>query len=103
MADNVSGIGKSLPPGSSSRTSSDARETPNRPASADAGRSADSQELTASSRLLQEASARIAQSDPVDSSRVEAVRAQISDGTFSVDSDRVASSLLNLERMFESE
>ena len=103
MADNVSGIGKSLPPGSNSRTSSDTRESPNRLAPADSSQNADSQELTASSRLLQEVSARIAQGDPVDSSRVEAVRAQISEGTFTVDSNRVASSLLTFEQMFDSE
>ena len=103
MADNVSGIGKNLPPGSSARVSSDSRESANRPAPADAGRSADSQELTASSRLLQDISARIAQSDPVDSSRVETVRTQIADGSFSVDSDRVASGLINFERMLGSE
>lgn len=103
MADNVSGIGKNLPPGSNSRTSSDTRASSDRAAPSDAGPRADSQELTSSSRLLQDLTARVTQSDPVDVSRVEAVRAQIADGTFSVDSNRVASGLINFERTFGSE
>ena len=103
MADNVSGIGKNVPPGSNSRTSSDTRASSRRAEASDSGQRADSQELTSSSRLLQDISARVTQSDPVDASRVEAVRAQIADGTFNVNSDQVASGLINFERTFGSE
>jgi len=103
MADNVSGIGKNLPPGSNSGTSSDTRASSSRAAPSDSGPRVDSQELTSSSRLLQDITARVTQSDPVDAGRVEAVRAQIADGTFSVDSNRVASGLINFERTFSSE
>ena len=103
MTENISGIGKGIPASSSTRSSSEQKNTPETAVSPSRNVPSDSSELTTSSLLLQRISDRIADADAVDAGRVEAARAAIDEGRFSVDSERVASRLLEFEKRLETD
>ncbi len=103
MANDITGIGKTISPETGNRTAAETRREADLPSAGGTttGR-ADSQELTGASRLLQRLSSEISDSDPVDRGRVEAILAEIDTGRFSFDADEAASRLLGIERLFES-
>lgn len=53
--------------------------------------------LTTSAQLLKELNEAVAATPEVDSSRVEAIKQAIADGTYQVDAGRIADQLLKLE------
>ena len=53
--------------------------------------------LTSSAQLLKELNEAIAASPEVDQSRVDAIKQAIADGSYEVDSGRIADKLLNLD------
>lgn len=103
MTENISGIGKGLSSTSGTRSSGEQKGASERAGSAAEQQPVDSQELTSSSRLLQQISDRVSQGGAVDAGRVESVRGAIADGSFSVDSERVASRLLGFESLLETD
>jgi len=103
MTENISGVGKGIPASSSTQSSSEQKNRPETAVSPSRNVPSDSSELTTSSLLLQRISDRIADADAVDAGRVEAARAAIDEGRFSVDSERVASRLLEFEQRLETD
>ena len=53
--------------------------------------------LTGEARQLQELETRLASQPVVDSQRVEAVRSAVENGTFTIDPERIAEKMMNLE------
>lgn len=62
-----------------------------------AGR-ADSVQLTDTAVRLSELAAEVSAAEGVDIARVEAIRQQIADGSYTVDADRVADALMTMEK-----
>jgi len=60
--------------------------------------SSDRVSLTGEARQLQELEARLASEPVVDSQRVEAVRSAVENGTFTVNSERIAEKMMSLEQ-----
>lgn len=58
---------------------------------------ADSVQLTDTAARLAELQAEVSSAEGVDLARVEAIRQQIADGSYTVDADRVANALMTME------
>ena len=58
---------------------------------------ADSLQLTDTAARLAELQAEVSSAEGVDLERVEAIRQQIADGSYTVDADRVANALMTME------
>ncbi|MHA7816873.1 MAG: flagellar biosynthesis anti-sigma factor FlgM [Pseudohaliea sp.] len=96
MADSISGLGK----GPEKAAGTPAARSNSAPAGNQAARPAagtDSVNLTDTARQLQALSRAVDGTDPVDSSRVEAVRLALEAGQYSVDSRRIAEQLLQFD------
>ncbi len=65
--------------------------------SGDSGQTADQLSLTSSAQLLKELNDVVAATPEVDSSRVEAIKQAIAEGTYQVDAGRIADQLLKLD------
>lgn len=59
---------------------------------------ADSVQLTDTAAKLSELQAEVNAAEGVDIERVEAIRAQIADGSYEVDADRIADALMTMEQ-----
>lgn len=103
MTENISGIGKGVSSTAGSRSSGEHNAASEKTDSTSRQPAADSQDLTPSSRLLQQIADRVAQGETVDAGRVESVRAAIAEGSFSVDAESVASKLLDFENLLETD
>ena len=62
--------------------------------------SGDTVELTQSAKLLERVEKTLAEAPAVDSARIEAVRADIANGDYSIDADKIAEALIRTEREF---
>ena len=58
----------------------------------------DSVQLTDTASRLAELQAKVTEMEGVDFERVQEIREQIADGTYSIDADRVANALLTMEK-----
>ena len=91
--DGVSGQRPTAPnPGQNART-----DRANAERGAGSAQGSDQLSLTTSAQLLKELNEVVAATPEVDSSRVEAIKQAIADGTYQVDAGRIADQLLNLE------
>ncbi len=91
--DGVSGQRPAVPnPGQNARTDRVNAERGSAPA-----QGGDQLSLTTSAQLLKELNEVIAATPEVDSSRVEAIKQAIAEGTYQVDAGRIADQLLKLE------
>ena len=91
--DGVSGQRPAVPnPGQNARAERANAERGSAPA-----QGGDQLSLTTSARLLKELNEVIAATPEVDSSRVEAIKQAIAEGTYQVDAGRIADQLLKLE------
>ena len=66
-------------------------------ASAPEAKRADSVQLTDTAARLAELQAEVSSAEGVDLARVDAIRQQIADGSYTVDADRVADALMTME------
>ncbi|MFK7886239.1 MAG: flagellar biosynthesis anti-sigma factor FlgM [Gammaproteobacteria bacterium] len=85
-------------PTDSNRTPEKANTQPNPSATA----AADTVAVTTNARQLASLESAIASASVEDTSRIDAVRQQISDGTYEVDPQRVADSLLSMDQSLPS-
>lgn len=69
----------------------------NEQVSAPEAKRADSVQLTDTAARLAELQAEVSSAEGVDLARVDAIRQQIADGSYTVDADRVADALMTME------
>lgn len=79
------------------RQDSRVRDGNNEQTNAPESKRADSVQLTDTAARLAELQAEVSSAEGVDLERVEAIRQQIADGSYTVDADRVANALMTME------
>lgn len=73
-------------------------DTTNRAGTSAKAAPSDSVQLTDTASRLAELQAKVTEMEGVDFERVQEIREQIADGTYSIDADRVANALLTMEK-----
>ncbi len=98
MVNKIDGISGQRPPApnpSQQNARTDRSDTER--ARSQAQSSSDQLNLTSSAQLLKELGEAVAASPDADPSRIEAIKQAIADGSYDIDSGRIADKLLNLE------
>ena len=95
MADKISGLNSSL---DITKTSAKQTEKVQRESEAPSRASNDDVKLTDTAVRMQKLEAQLAETPEVDRSRVDAVREKLQSGSYSVDPQRVAERLMQIER-----
>jgi len=104
MADKINGLPGSIQHSPARQKPADENARPGSAESGEAGRAqtgSDSVHLTDSARRLNSLTEQVAAAEPVDSSRVEAVRQALDDGSYQVDAEKLAGKLMAFDRLLE--